>query len=472
MFVGRQRQLAILNELLEQASRSDDVKPGRALLMRGRRRVGKSRLVEEFIEQSNVPSLYFAATGRPIADELALFTDEGASSNLPGRRVFSDVTVSSWDAALHQLALALPDDRPSVVVFDELPYLVTADPHFEGSLQRAFDRELSRKPVLIIGIGSDISMMEALNEYNRPFHQRASEIIIPPLSPAEIGEMIGLPAAEAFDAALITGGLPLIASRWKRGVGVSQFLKQSIENPTSPLLVSAERSLAAEFPSEAQARTVLLAIGSGERTFTNIGQAAGGISGSSLTRALEMLIAKRIVAVDVPLSTRPSRDKRYRLADPYLRFWLAFLGPYMEEIERGRSSRVLKRIENSWTSWRGRAIEPIIRDAIAGIDVAEITENDNQPSAVGGYWTRNNDPELDLVIADREPVAKQITAIGSIKWLENSSFDRHDFNSLVANAQKVLGATAATPLFAVSRHGSTVDAIPTLAPDDLLEAYR
>src|SRR6185312_13805688 len=117
-------------------------------------------------------------------------------------------------------------------------------------------------------------------------------------------------------AALLTGGLPLICSDWPTGAGVKQFLSTALSNPISALIVSAERSLAAEFPESAQARLVLRAIGSGERTFGNIAQAAGGIGATPLTRALGILQHKRIVAAELPISLRPSRDKRYRIADP------------------------------------------------------------------------------------------------------------------------------------------------------------
>lgn len=89
--------------------------------------------------------------------------------------------MSSWDAAFRLLASALPDEG-GIVVLDEVPYLIGMDEHFEGTLQRAFDRELSRKRLLLIGIGSDLSMMESLNAYGRPFHQRATEMVVPPLT--------------------------------------------------------------------------------------------------------------------------------------------------------------------------------------------------------------------------------------------------------------------------------------------------
>lgn len=102
-----------------------------------------------------------------------------------------------------------------------------------------------------------------------------------------------------------------------------------LAEPTSPLIVSAERVLAAEFPTEAQARLVLGQIGAGEVTFTRIARAAGGLQQASANRSLELLTRKRIVAKDLPLSTVPSGEARYRVADPYLRFWLRFIGPHM-----------------------------------------------------------------------------------------------------------------------------------------------
>src|SRR6266568_3919703 len=290
-FVGRRRELALLDAMLAEVRElAGSARPGRCVIVRGRRRIGKSALVEEFIEQQQVPSVFYTA-------EIGF------------------------------------GGGPSIVVLDELPYLMDPDGAFESVLQRSWDRELSRKPVLLILVGSDLSMMEALTSYGRPFHQRSTQMKVGPLNPADVAAMAGLSAAEAFDAALVTGGLPIICARWRHGEDTRSFLARELANPVSPLVVSAQLSLAAEFPDQAHARMVLAAIGSGERTFTNIARAAGGIAHSTLTRAADLLISKGVVAGELPVSLSPSKERRYRITDSYLRFWLAFLGPHLAEVD-------------------------------------------------------------------------------------------------------------------------------------------
>lgn len=469
-FVGRKAELAALEDLLtpvRTGGRSG--RPGRAVMIRGRRRVGKSRLVEEFLARSRLPHVFFTAVGGARLEDLEGFAAEIARSSLPGAERAADfATPQTWDAAFTLLAGMLPTDGPSVVVMDEMPYLAQQDPGFEGALQKAFDRTLSKLPVLLVLIGSDLAMMEALNTYGRPFYQRGTEMVIPPLNPAEVAEMLDLSPADALDAYLVCGGLPLILEEWPRGADLWEYLRYALRRPTSALLVSGERALAAEFPTEAQARTVLGAIGHGERTFTLIGRAAGDLNSGSLKRSLEVLTAKRMVSADLPVSTRPSRETRYRVADPHLRFWLSFLGPAMPLVERGRGDRVLETIRGRWTSWRGRAVEPVIREALWRLADDHLPPGTN---VVGGYWTRTNDPEIDIVGADRAPIAKKLTAVGSVKWLENKPFDARDLARLIVHRSQLPGADEDTPLIAVSRNGCTAQGVRHFGPADLVAAW-
>ncbi|MFM8895324.1 MAG: DUF234 domain-containing protein, partial [Actinomycetales bacterium] len=195
---------------------------------------------------------------------------------------------------------------------------------------------------------------------------------------------------------------------------------------------------------------------------------AAGLKAASLERSLTTLIDKRVVVRATPLSTAPSRESRYWVADPYLRFWLSFIGPGLPEIERGSAARVLARLQSRWLTWRGQAIEPVLRD---GIERMGASGPAGPTGVVGGYWTRSNNPQIDLVFADRSPVASTVTGVGSIKWLEKAPFDEHDLARLIVHRSQLPGATADTELVAVARSGFAVEGVIRVTPDDVLRSW-
>jgi uncharacterized protein len=287
--------------------------------------------------------------------------------------------------------------------------------------------------------------------------------------------MTGTDARTAVDALLITGGFPEIVQSWRSGMSRTDFLRESVANPLSPLLAAGELSLLGEFPEATHSRAVLEAVGGGERTFTAIATHAGGagpLPSGTLSPLLSTLQAKRVLAADLPLSTKPdSKNKRYRIADPYLRFWLAFLQRTLPAIERGRGDLALERIERGWPAWRGRAVEPIVRESLLRL-LPDATWPETE--AVGGWWNRQNNPEIDLVGADRDPVAGAVHFVGSIKWLDSQPFGRRDHDALVRSLPAAPGTSTVTPLVAVSRSG-VIDGLPLGAhwgPEDLVDAWR
>ena len=472
-FSGRGRDLSILGQQL-QVVREDG--RGRAVIVTGRRRVGKSRLTQEFVDRLDAPGLVFQATrGRAPAAERADFVAAVAQSSLPQRDLVAGMTPSDWNQALRLLAAALPADTPSVAVIDEVPWLMGGDGEFEGALQTVWDRQLSAKPVLLLLVGSDQSVMDSLQSHERALFGRASVMVVEPLPVSDVADATGLPAAEAIDAWLVTGGFPEVVASWRPGASLHDFLGESLANPLSPLLVGGELSLLSEFPSPGLARAVLEAVGSGERTFAAIANAAGrdeAARSGSLGPVLRMLEQKRALSSEWPLSTKSdTRNRRYRVADPYLRFWLAFGPESLALAARGRPDLALVRIEEAWSSWRGRAVEPLIRASLE-----RIMPDAAWPSvmAVGAWWNRLNNPEVDLVGADKSPVASQIGFVGSIKWRDVKPFDNHDYDELARAAVAVPGATGVTPLVAVSRSG-VAPGLPLAAnwgPQQLVDVWR
>lgn len=448
VFVGRRRELGVLAALLDDVRNDGE---GRLVVVRGRRQVGKSRLVEEFLRTAGVPAVFADASGRGADVELDRFLAAVETSDLPAaEQVRAGVGARSWEGALRLTMSGATRERPLVVVLDEFPYLVGTDPAIEGTVQSVWDRVAARTPVLLVLVGSDLAMMEALTTYGRPLYGRvAREIVLAPFPPGELAALTGLEGAEAWDAAVVIGGFPLLARTWPRGAAVEDVLATALRDPTSPLLVSAERSLAAELPAEGQARAVLEAVGAGETTFTAISRRSG-IAAAGLNRPLALLVAKGLVAAERPLAAGESRETRYRITDPYLRFWLRFLGPGRELVARDRGDLLLAEVLRGWPSYRGRAVEPLVRDAL------ERLLPDARGGAarlVGGWWTRTNSVEVDLVGVDRRGTPRSVGLIGSVRWRERRPFDRADRAALDADAARVPGVTPDTPRVGVSRTG-------------------
>ncbi|MBC9727670.1 ATP-binding protein [Streptomyces sp. TRM68367] len=455
-FVGRRTELALLRKRLDRVT-SDGT--GVAVAIRGRRQVGKSRLVQEFCDRAQRPYVFYTATkGASPVEGIADFITELRESSLPADpELVPKSAPTNWPDAFRTLAAVLPDS-PSIVVLDELPWLAEQDSVFAGALQTAWDRLLSGRPVLLLLLGSDLHMMERFTAYDRPFYGRADSLVLGPLNPAETGDALGLNPADAIDAHLVSGGLPGILRAWPHATPALAFVEAECADPASPLFGVPEAALMAEFPTPDQSRRVLEAVGSGDRTHANIAATAGSQSGALPSGILSPLLRrlteeKRVLASDTPLSTASGKPALYRVADSNLRLYLAAMRSAQELSRRGRPEAAYRLVQRRWAAWRGRAVEPLIREAL---ELAAASGDFPWPDTevVGGWWNRRFSPEIDLLGADRAPVAGTVFFAGSVKWLA-SPFDQHDLASLRQGAAQVPGfAPDATGLAVVSLSGT------------------
>jgi AAA+ ATPase superfamily predicted ATPase len=474
-FVGRHRQLSRLQEALDQVVASGT---GMMLSIRGRRQVGKSRLLTEFVERSGAPYLYHTAIKNGSGAQQLERLREDASA---ARRPLADAATlfatapSDWSDAFGRLRLAARE--VAIVVLDEIPWAVENDVTLEGRLQVAWDRELERTPILLILVGSDLGMMERLTAHDRPLYGRASEMVVQPFNPAECQAALGsdTTALAAFDAHLATGGYPRLLEDLRRTGSLDKYVERGLSDENSDLLVVAQRSLDAEFAPDAQARRVLTAIGAepvGHATFTNaaarLGSPDDGRTKTAVTRGLEVLRSKGIVSVDTPFgSAERTKTTRYRVLDPYLSLWMRFVEPHTADIARGRADLAISAYRANWSTWRGVAIEPIVREAIARL-------GNGHPLLTGvedvaGWWNRQNNPEVDIV-AGRLP--NRVAFVGSIKWRARKVFTGVELADLAA-ARALIPNAATSKLLAVCPAGLAKDVVGdvNLTPDELLAAW-
>jgi len=468
-FIGRDHELQRLQTRLESSRRTGQ---GEFIAMRGRRRVGKSRLVEEFAQRAGVPYVFYTAVQERPERELARFLDAVAESDAPAAGlVRSGSRADTWEAALELATRDATAERPVIVVIDEFPYLVDREPAIEAVLQTVWDRTIQRRPVLLILVGSDIATMAALSEERRPLHDRPREMVVEPLTAYDIAAMLDLDAHGALDAYVVIGGFPVLALEWGAGRSLEDYLAEALADPSSFLVLSAERALAAEFPSALRPRIVLNAIGGDVRANKEILQRTQ-MNATTLTQALGTLVEKRIVDRLQPYSAKPSPgNKLYSVADPYMRFWLRYIGPNMPLIERGRGRLLAQRVAADFSTYRGRAIEPIIASAIE-----RLLPDDRFGVArhVGSFWTRTHAIEVDLVGGDKQPAADDIGFVGSIKWRADGACTRADAAALVAAREAVPGADATTRLIGVSRSGFDADVTvldAQLGPAEIIAAH-
>ena len=474
-FVGRSDLLARIES---EWAAARDLGEGRMITIRGRRRVGKTWLVEEFIDRTQPPSLFFAASRQTDERELALFAQGLAESTLPSHDQSEGVTFASWQAALASAAVGADPVRPSVIVLDEFPYLLgdtkASRDAVLGAVQTAWDRTLSKLPVLLLLVGSDQAMMEMITAPRQPLHQRPSrEMLVPPLNPAEAAALSGLAGAEALDSYLVTGGFPKVV-RAKMGRSLEDFLADQLADDGTALVTTGRLILDSEFGTNTQARSILSVLGGGLRKRGDISRETG-IDAANIKRPLDFLIdEKRVAEGRRPLSTAASRDTRYEIVDPFLRFYMRFIDRYRGEIERGRGRAVASIILRDWSTYRGQAIEAIIRRSLDEM-IPDVRFGD--AAAVGAYWTADNAVEVDLVGADRRDLpAKRVSFIGSIKWREARQMNRADHTSLISSAARIPGAGATrTRTVAVSRLGADADATSlfdvVLDAEDILAAW-
>ncbi|MGW2398334.1 ATP-binding protein [Kitasatospora sp. NPDC001664] len=448
-FYGRKTVLRQLTEHLDGIRRNGQ---GRMLAVRGRRQVGKSRLFTRFVEESGLPYLYFTAVKNadPATQLQVLTADlETSRTRLPNAEALFATPPSSWSDALGRIGLAAAD-QPVIVVLDEFPWAAATDPTLEGTLQNAWDRRLERTPVMLVLIGSDVTMMERLTEHDRPLFGRARDLVIKPFDPAECAEAMGAGhgPTEAFDAHLVTGGYPRLLLECARAGGAGEFVRQELRDENSSLVITGQRTLDAEFPEGPQARRVLSAMGGhevGVAAFSQIvgrlPESAGTAAQTATTRALTQLIdQKGVVVADTPVGAPPKgRLKRYRIDDPYLRFWFRFVEQQVAQITRGRADIAIGAFERDWATWRGKAIEPLVHEAVRRL-APELPGFDGSEE-IGSWWTRDNVHEYDL--AARSPSTGLVTAIGSVKWRERKRVSAAELGQLATARTVVPGADGA-----------------------------
>ena len=424
--VDRERELAALDGAAGRRG-------GQLAIVWGRRRVGKTYLLEAFSRRRR--SLYYTASAQSTPVELAAFTDavreQLGAEGLPPGYAFPD-----WDAALAFVTERAGAER-LVVVLDEFPYLVGSTPGLESVVQRWWDRSGRRSGVMLVLCGSAVAVMQQLAAAAAPLHQRATlSLYLAPLDYRAAGQFVArLKPAERAVVYGICGGTPLYLEQWDDGADLKSNLVRLFGSPASPLVDAAELVLSGELPETEGAFRILSAVAIGK---TRPGEIAD-YARVAVERPLKRLTTLGILERRVPALDDPERTKRaiYRISDRYFAFWFRFIASHRADIARGLGAQLVeRRILPGLDDYMGPVFEDLAREHARHLAAAGELEADR----VEGWWSADGRFEIDLVVIS----GREVNFVGEAKWSQRAI--RRDVLTRLDIHRQGLGSSLASPL--------------------------
>ena len=410
-FVDREQEMETLQSEYE--------KDGSALVvLYGRRRVGKTTLISEFIKDKN--ALFFLASEESEAQNRSLLKEKVAE--FINSDLIRSAEVKSWDV-LFQSIMDTPFESKPVIVLDEFQYLGKANPAFPSIFQRIWEEILKDKSVMVILCGSLISMMESQTlAYGSPLYgRRTAQIRLKQIPFAYYHEFFpGKSHRELIEMYAVTGGVPKYIELFSESGDIYSAIRKCVLNRSGYLYDEPHFLLQQEVTEVGSYFSIMRAIAAGNSKLSAI-SAVLEIKATSLTKYLKTLIDLDILEREVPITEEnPERSKKglYKIKDNYLRFWFAFVYPNMSFIESGHSEIVMNKIKKS-----------LVRNHIAFVyeDVCkermwELNAEDRWPfnfTKLGRYW----DARTEIDIAAIDPEGKNLI-LGECKyWQEPVDVD-------------------------------------------------
>jgi AAA+ ATPase superfamily predicted ATPase len=461
-FYDRAEELALLNERWEAAS-------AQLIVVWGRRRVGKTELLAEFLRTRR--GVLFEATAGTEADQLADLArvlGQTAEGPLVGAQPFT-----SWNAVFAALE-ELCRSGPLAVVIDEFQYLAAASPSL-GSLLSAWWGSAGRRlPLFLVLAGSAVSFFErdVLGQSSPLYGRRTGQIELLPFDYRDAS--LFFPAYGAEDrirAYAVCGGIPYYLEQFDPSVPVLDNIRSSVLSRFGVLREEARLLLFEELPDPRTYFSVLRALAGGDTRVSQIANRAG-LNASDVTKYLDVLQTLKIVRRLVPVGTTTrarTRMTAYEIADAYLRFWFRFVLPFEDRLVRAESidRHLAETVAPSFDAFVSKpTFEEVARQfLLLATDAAEVGPWWGQvPTGVGRQTEQR---EIDCVALSAE---RRVLAVGTCKWT-TAPMDLSEERLLSRLQPHVMGGEdARIPHFFFSRSGFSPDLLALAASDS--DHYR
>jgi len=405
-FVDREKELTRLSELLN----SD--RPA-FVIVRGRRRIGKSALLAKILKESDI---YFEADRTDPANQMAGLSRMVAQV-FPG---FDDAVYKDWKALLTALNRRITEKI--TVCLDEFPYLVEGTPSLPSVVQALVDSGREPLKYNLILCGSSQQMMYNLthDESSPLFGRTDADFALKAIPVRYLQEALDLDARETVENYAVWGGVPRYWKLRESSGTLQKAIDEHVLSDMGALYEEPVRLFRDDMKDTVKSSTLMSVIGGGVNRLSEIASRLGEPA-TNLSRPLARLIDLGYLERDIPFgeSTRSSRKSLYRIADPFLSFYNRFVAPNKSFIALGRTIPLKTKLESEMPGHIGYWWEHICREAVSGNVIEGICYGECRrwwgKITVAGEDGRpeTRDVEIDLVA---ESLDHKTILLGECKW--------------------------------------------------------
>ena len=330
------------------------------IVVYGRRRVGKTALINEFCKGK--PTVFFSALNASSQENLEALSKAIYEKDHPGAETAP--VYPSFDAAFAEITRMAENER-LVFVIDEYPYLAKANKSISSRLQHIIDHIWKDGKLYLILCGSSMSFMEyQVLGYESPLYgRRTGQFKIQALSYKEMTEFN--PDLNQEQQALIygiTGGIPHYINKLDVNNDVDEALKENLFNTSSYLFEEPENLLKQELREPAIYNSVISAVAGGASRANEIATKVG-IEAPICAKYLKVLLNLGILVKETPITEKLGKKTIYAIGDNFFRFWYRFVPQNTSAISAGKIDQIYEPvIKKYYPDYMGLIFEQMCRE--------------------------------------------------------------------------------------------------------------
>ncbi|WP_158996618.1 AAA family ATPase [Pigmentibacter ruber] len=339
LFIGRKTELERLKAIYKKKASS-------LIVVKGRRRIGKSRLIQEFAKKSNAQTFWSFAGLAPEDGISAQEQRNNFAHQFALVLKIPPMTFLDWSDAFEHLSLHIKSG--DIILFDEISWMASKDPTFIPKLKAWWDKQAIH--MVLVFCGSVSTWIEENILKSTSFFGRINlTISLEPFSISESSEFLQnlgmqLSHYDMYKLLSIVGGIPWYLEQFNPNITADDNIKQLAFEKNGLLVTEFDHIFHDLFNTKGTTyKKILDSLKDGARTLLEIRQSIEFAHSGTLSQMMDHLIVAGFV-VKQPLwsfkTTEPLKQSLYRISDPYMRFYLKVIEPNLGAIAEGGFNQV------------------------------------------------------------------------------------------------------------------------------------